>query len=266
MKTASKAAIIIMASVIFLFFPTTNQAQKNLFDSQLSFIPIGMSITAPEFFRNVPRHPEDNVYTVMGPISQEVYTVHGTFAFSVLFRHQLTEGISYGAGLRFDWHSVALAERNYTNAPGTTNRDIGAALTFCGLTTRGILPPSLGDKYDDLSTWGMTPVLTIEAPLCRKLFGLYPKLAVSFSYQALVGTNGWDRYGELEYQNSATLINLFPVDVSLKFKIYSVNLEVGNRFFLSSKTALGKEFGINMSQLNLFAAVSMEEIIKSALK
>jgi hypothetical protein len=148
----------------------------------------------PESIRNVPIHNDDrNIPTSDGPINDAL--IHGNawkllmLGFSTQvrfkagdFKAEIGGKVSYNYNLAF---TDEIAERNYTNAPGTPERGEGAALTYYTVYAGGF-------EY---------------GPYAKISFGFFG-IEDYFDFSSIRAKTGWDRYDALQTHTTYPLYNL----------------------------------------------------------
>jgi len=215
--------ILILMTTLVIVPAAMADDESNGLGVRLNIGRIGIS-NMPLSIRNLPNHPDDSAFSA-GPIEKTSYSIPGDL--SVNYR----VGTIKAQDSRLDINLCALfypsfgepvdmAERNYTNNPGSSDRGYGAALTFVGLREQGLV-------------YIFSPELIWTRKLREE-----ERLSVSLGFFRIQAVTGWDRYDELQQQSTNTLANCFPLGVE-----YSPNgkLMLGLQYVLMSKTALGAE-------------------------
>jgi len=212
----------------------------------------------PLEIRDVPKHPDDNyAYNKnVAPIDNaKIKMGTGLEFFSLKFGGKLSlfnknVQIKTGAGIGIELNlKQMIAERNYTNYPGTSQRGVGAALTFYGV----------GKRYVVEKNGFMRPFLFSE--LNMKIIPLNKenkyinKMGLGAGYEIfiekVVMINGWDRYNLLETWKRYNLCDLVIGRPYISINLFNgedVNFKLtgGFDYILKKKeTDIGKETKIN---------------------
>ncbi|MCX6795177.1 MAG: hypothetical protein NT165_00345 [Candidatus Falkowbacteria bacterium] len=247
MLKSRKFAIFVIALLISL----TLKAQKaDLFDFKIGFSTNQMNAShVSEDFRNVPIHPDDGSGP-SGVIAKADYSVPFFLSLDFLYKHKFEGGIIFGGGLTLGCHFADLEERNYTNAPGTSQRGYGAALTYCGVIVEG--PLGAAGVHPLINGMSVLPKLIFEVPIKKSL-----SFSLAASYQAFSAINGWDRFDDKECNETKVLAHLFPLDASLRFNFSGWGLELGSRYLITSLTGTGKDFGTKISPFGVYVGFSL---------
>lgn len=238
--------------LLFIWFLPNANAKGNeenfwVVEYRLTYAKLNYSVKNLDIeIRDVPIHPEDdNVPREnQGPIERISYATHDWFSFDLAFKKNISKKFRFGIGL--DWilypYYADKALRNYTNAVGTEQRGYGAALTFVGLTTRGIMPHV--NNLSELNLlWNISPEIMLEVPLEKHDF----TLGFSISYHLLEAVNGWDRYDSLEDHKYYDLAHIYP----LTFYVNIRNLvTIGIRHNIVNETSWGRKSNVEIGDLN----------------
>jgi hypothetical protein len=159
-----------------------------------------------ESARLVPIHPSDTYALEKnnGPVKDVLNSITAQnikLRFGVEAQHkqfQADAGLGFGVSfISYNKEGLGLAERNYTNAPGTSQRGYGAALTYIDLEENG--------------TSGMVinPFFRLGYQIKGKewdynLFGEYSPEIMSFSTELNVGYDRWNKLELLETRKLKT--------------------------------------------------------------
>lgn len=167
--------------------------------------------TVPEYIRNVPIHPNDgggkNVPIKDSGLSYLLFddTLEGKIGIGIREgRFDFKIGPELGLAVESSDSHSSIIERNYTNAPGTSLRGYGAALTFYQLV------------QDDFII--LSPGISARASYCivpRKLYetekSIFVEYSASFLHRTFNFETGWDRWDSFEtykkYEMSADIVN-----------------------------------------------------------
>jgi hypothetical protein len=91
------------------------------------------------------------------------------------------------------WDGSDIVERNYTNAPGTDQRGLGAALTYYRVEE--------GDNFIFMPGYSLRILYTIEEKKKADI-RLFLEYGTGFAKVPVAIETGWDRFDELEtYKN-----------------------------------------------------------------
>lgn len=211
-------------------------AQKNYFEGRIN-CAIGYFHVAsmPDYFRNVPIHADDGGGSG-GLIEQSSYSNYFFPSLESFFLHATKKGYTWKVGFAMNFNPGDQQERNYTNAPGTSQRGFGAALTFAGTVPGGLTTIFIGTGSSIFSIC-FTPEVGLEIPL-KHAIDKSPVLSFTGSLQTLWAVNGWDRFNTTEYNDKKLLLYTFPLDATIKFG----GFVFGPRILMTFKTEAGREF------------------------
>lgn len=209
MQKIKKIVLLLAIAIMVLNSGVAQETAKiKLFTSVVIEPALASSFTAKNPFqfqnipleiRSVPNHPEDTYAPASnaGPI--EVSSLNEaklwwipialTPSIGLRMKNWEIEGGIFGS-LSISKHERM--ERNYTNAPGSTSRSTGAALTYL--------------KLNDVRwSYGYFGSLRYVVSKDERKGGLSLLLLYKKSYQSISILTGWDRYSEYEDCNSFSL-------------------------------------------------------------
>ncbi len=207
--------------------------------------------SVPEYIRNVPAYPGDEVDYPFAPIKDSSL---GLYNAGLMGDANVGIGIvednfniKIGGGAKFGPGS-SMVERNYLGAPGTDQRGEGTALTYYQLCSDIPFDLSLRLSYDFLNPK--------EEAATASLFIDY---SANFLNNLRIET-GWDRYNSLQADNEYNLGNVLVHEIKagihiplFKPKFYTCNagsfLELygeANIPQIVSETQLGSDVGLNV--------------------
>lgn len=240
MKTRTQVGrflLLTMLLIICILQPAHCEERKGAF--YLDFADIKVT-NMPLAIRDVPIHSDDS-WGKPGPISKISYPIKTIASFDapiITCRTKKMKLALRGQWFLFPHHSLYdNALRNYTNAPGTETRGYGAALTFCGVETRGIIPTIGQAGFFDLFV-NVSPEILASFPVSEDF-----SINTSISYFKIQAVTGWDRYDNLEVKDTYNLANCYPIGISANYK----GLAVGLKFLNMQRTELGNQAGIETS-------------------
>lgn len=215
-------------------------AGPNPWELTIDLTPLGVS-NMPFSVRNVPNHPKDTYVSAStaGPISQLKYSTYVMAGVNyTAVKWQAGKGV---LNLKAKWMFYPIpsqlggaAERNYTNAVGSSQRGTGAALTFACLQTRGIIPGTKNVLLDLVTNF--TPEVEWVHPISKKL-----DLIMNASYFSLQAVNGWDRNDLFDIWHYQTLAHCFPLGVGVQFGRHT---KLGVKYIPMILTDSGRSAGV----------------------
>lgn len=242
---------ILLVSVLLLVV----LASKNSYADLYYFAKGGLSLRCepnvcqvsniPPEIRDVPKHEDDWWVSdeKVAPIkdSRLNYPYASLDLDGVLGLGYLKEPFEFqlGIGVRYPLAAfpTAIERRNYTNAPGTSKRGYGAALTYYSFPLRGL--------STDIRFLGMSPRVFLRLLKMRDEKSAY-FLEYAIEKQGISIENGWDRWDELERWHCYKITDLTKHIIKIGItNIFGVGPHSG--FYLgyvieeSNPTSLGKE-------------------------
>lgn len=245
--------------ILFLLFGFMASAQENIFTGKIGFTLHDMEVLhMPEYFRNVPIHPQDgggeNKATI-SKYSYQNYLVLPIFSFE--YTHKFKNNIGIGGGLNIEISWSNRQEINYNDSIGyAPSRGFGTALTFSGTINRGMFSLLSCTQTDDPKTiptsinLSMTPYIFISFPVKEDI-----DIKLLVTYQRYAAVNGWDRYNTLEYYQKKTLAYIIPIDILFRIKW----AELGPRIPIVFKTDDGREFDTKVFPIGLVFNYRIED-------
>lgn len=225
----------IISILALLPLPLFAAADDDVNKHDVSMTALGPGVkNVSEEIRNVPIHPDDiksGYWSSAGPVARTSY--NNPFMVSIGHTLYRTHRGNRGVSARVRWiiypfaNQINIAERNYTNAPGTGQRGYGAALTYVGMEARGVIP-AISRLNGDLGFLNIftnfTPEVEWRTPL--KIGGRERSLIFSLTYFQLEAVTGWDRYDHLEEYKRYTLAHCVPLTISLDLGRVRVGAQV----------------------------------------
>ncbi len=229
---------LIFVVIAMLVFASTAWAQDE--EESKTFLRVALTTLKvsdmPLSVRDVPNHPDDGFASgTEGPIEKTNYSLKAIIEMGRTVKKVDRRDASLKMNVNWIYGVGTIARRNYTNAIGTGQRGYGAALTYCQLTTRGMLPNITSSPFVNL-VLSVAPELVWERKLGEK-----KTIGCSVGYFRLVAENGWDRYDNYEIRNAKALANCFPIGIAAS--VGDINLAA--KYYLVSKSSLGREAGIS---------------------
>jgi hypothetical protein len=242
-------------------------------DLSLEYAYLGVTVKdMPYEIRNVPVHPSDSWASYgQGPIERLKYDMDHSFIVSILYAREYgrdkTAPLRFRFGAGFDWLVLpqvgvggSMAERNYMNAVGTSDRGYGAALTYVAMRQGGVVP-ALNSIYSDIFlNW--TPKVKFEvAPFGGHFHDIW--LGTSVSYYTVDAQTGWDRNDSLDARNDYVMARVLPVRLYATWMFKStdgddlrVGLTGGVQFQPGVKTGIARQAGASIDPMTFFAGVT----------
>jgi len=169
----------------------------------------------------------------------------------------VTDRFRYGIG--FDWiiSNSDEEERNYTSAPGTSQRGYGAALTYVMVTQRGIFKNMYGSTAED-DLFNITPRVQMEVVPFKNISERLC-IGMGLSYYSVTVESGWDRYDEHDPRSNDILMRVFPVELYAKWTVpyrgeheLDFGLTAGVQLQPNIKTDLGERADISADPATWF--------------
>lgn len=203
----------------------------------------------PEIIRNVPKHPEDTYAPDrnMGPIKDTPLSsppVHFNISSSAGIGYQAgSVDIDAGAALAYRLLSSArINRRNYTNAVGTDERGVGAALTYCGFMDR------VNGYYDLVPGVFFQVSKNVGEP--DGYTGEVPRFFIRYDLETFEANavTGYDRWNQLDNLENFPLGKIISHSIKSGYEVKGPNFVArayaGYAFTKAHPNDLGKESGL----------------------
>jgi hypothetical protein len=187
--------------------------------------------------RDASAHSEDYVTRgSLAPIEDTALDMPESSIYAELNAGISKEDEDYGlsAGLGIKWRLISelkIKERNYTSAPGTETRGYGAALTYYGFAE---------DPTDLIFVPG---IFARASKMINKKDSFFDKLYLEYrlDFSSLNAANGWDRWANLEKNESFKLADIMEHTLKIGIEGHALDLFAGYSFADAKPTSVGRE-------------------------
>ncbi len=244
-------SIIILCSILSAP-PTFPQWKTSIFaeaDYQFSAVS-----DMPLSIRNMPIYGSDLSYVPAsnaGPILQESYENNWLYLLGIEVRGEISSDFYFvGKFSLLTLSQDGMAERNYTNDVGGSDRGYGAALTYCELHKGGLIALCGSDEV----LGDIVPEIALEKALTDGL-----SIGVSMTYYVIIATSGWDRWDAYEQDQNMLLAHCLPVTAFIRIgSSEGIVLTAGISFSNFVATSAGKQAGLQQGQTGLVVALTFQ--------
>jgi len=238
-RSLSFVAAFFLASLVFADSELETDLRLEITNLRVTDMPFSI--------RDIPPHHDDAGFSHPGPIMKISYPAYFILSLGYpVAKTKIDDSSSIeivGRLMFYPTVSMArIAERNYTNNPGSSQRGYGAALTFVGLETWGIIPAFDGGGLETFLN--LTPEV-----LYKRRINDQSSINFSLSYLSLQAVTGWDRYDSRDVKDRYTLAYCFPLGVTYQTEHFCA----GVKYYLMSLTNIGEEakvkgnFGLSLA-------------------